>query len=65
LVAGFLSSGLGFGAIFSGGPPVFNGSIAVQGAATVGLSVGGPLMTFSHLLIQSRCSITRGLMIAR
>jgi hypothetical protein len=65
LLVVFISGGLGFGAIFSGGPPVFSGSVAMQVAATVGLRVGGPLMTFSHLLVQLRCSIPRGLAIAR
>lgn len=64
-LVGIISGGLGIGAIFPGGPPVFTGSVAMQVAATVGLPVGGPLMTFSHLLVELRCSITRGPAIAR
>ena len=51
--------------MFSGGPPVFGGSVAMQVAAIVRLRLGGPLMTFSHLFVQLRCSITRGRAIAR
>jgi hypothetical protein len=65
LCVGFLTGGLRVAAIVAGGPPVLGGSVAMQVAATVGLRVGSPLMTLSHLLVQLRCSITRGPTIAR
>jgi hypothetical protein len=55
LLVGLISGGLGIGAIFSGGPPVLRGSVAMQVAATVGLRFERPLMTFSHLLVPLRC----------
>jgi len=61
----FVSGGFGFGAIFPGGPPVLSGSVAKQVAATVGLPLGGPLVTFSYLLVQLCCSIAGGRAIAR
>jgi hypothetical protein len=65
LCVGFLMGGLRVPTIVAGGPPVPTGSVAMQVAASGGLSVGGPLMTLSHLLVQLRCSITRSRTIAR
>lgn len=52
--AGFISGGLGLGPIFSGGPPVFDGSVTMQVASSVVLCLGGPLVTFGYLLVSLR-----------
>ena len=41
-LVGFVSGGLGFGAIFSSGPPVFIGSVAMKLRVAAGHPLGGP-----------------------
>jgi hypothetical protein len=60
----FVSGGFGVGSVLAGGLPVRSSSVAMEVAASVGLSVGGKLMTFRHLLVQFRCPIIRGRAIA-
>jgi hypothetical protein len=55
LLVGFVSGGLGIGAILASGSPVSSRSVAVQVAPGVALCMSGELMTLGHLLVPLRC----------